>query len=400
MHSKNKIIQGDIVLWGILALLALFSFFPVFSASSNLSYVVGNGTPWQHLFKHMFILVMGFVIMIGIHRIPFQYFKGISILLLPIVVILLTYTLSQGTTIGGANASRWIQIPIVGIGFQTSNLAALVLMMYVTHYLDKTKENNSRFSETLLPLWTPVGVILALILPANLSTAVIIFFMILLLCFLGGYPIKQLLAIIGIAVAAFLLFLLIAKAFPEAMPNRIDTWMSRIENFASPEEGSSGNYQVERAKIAIATGGLTGLGVGKSVMKNFLPQSSSDFIYAIIVEEFGLVGGVMVILLYLLILFRITVIAHKTRSFYGKLLIMGVGLPIIVQAFINMGVALNLFPVTGQTLPMISSGGTAAWMTCIAFGIILSVSVAQNKQEGEEAKINEDNPLAVLSETI
>ena len=140
MHSKNKIIQGDIVLWGILALLALFSFFPVFSASSNLSYVVGNGTPWQHLFKHMFILVMGFVIMIGIHRIPFQYFKGISILLLPIVVILLTYTLSQGTTIGGANASRWIQIPIVGIGFQTSNLAALVLMMYVTHYLDKTKE--------------------------------------------------------------------------------------------------------------------------------------------------------------------------------------------------------------------------------------------------------------------
>ena len=169
MHSKNKIIQGDIVLWGILALLALFSFFPVFSASSNLSYVVGNGTPWQHLFKHMFILVMGFVIMIGIHRIPFQYFKGISILLLPIVVILLTYTLSQGTTIGGANASRWIQIPIVGIGFQTSNLAALVLMMYVTHYLDKTKENNSRFSETLLPLWTPVGVILALILPANLN---------------------------------------------------------------------------------------------------------------------------------------------------------------------------------------------------------------------------------------
>ena len=161
-----------------------------------------------------------------------------------------------------------------------------------------------------------------------------------------------------------------------------------------------GNYQVERAKIAIATGGLTGLGVGKSVMKNFLPQSSSDFIYAIIVEEFGLVGGVTIILLYLLILFRITVIAHKTKSFYGKLLIMGVGLPIIVQAFINMGVALNLFPVTGQTLPMISSGGTAAWMTCIAFGVILSVSVAQNKQEGEEAKINEDNPLAVLSETI
>ena len=398
---KNRLIQGDLVLWGILSLLAIFSFFPVFSASSNLSYVVGNGTPWQHLFKHMFILVMGFVIMIGIHRIPFQYFKGISILLLPVVVVLLIYTVSQGNTIGGANASRWIRIPFVGIGFQTSTLASLVLMMYVAHYLDKIKAVSLRFSESLLPLWAPVGLVLALILPANLSTAVIVFSMVLLLCFLGGYPLKYLMIILGMAFGAFLLFLLVAKAFPEAMPNRIDTWMSRIENFRSPEEGSSGNYQVERAKIAIATGGLTGLGVGKSVMKNFLPQSSSDFIYAIIVEEFGSAGGVVIILLYLIILFRIMVIAHKTKSFYGKLLVMGVGLPVIVQAFINMGVALNVFPVTGQTLPMISSGGTAAWMTCIAFGVILSISVAQTDEgKTEEKDINEENPLAVLSETI
>lgn len=398
---KNRLIQGDLVLWGILSLLAIFSFFPVFSASSNLSYVVGNGTPWQHLFKHMFILVMGFVIMIGIHRIPFQYFKGISILLLPVVVVLLIYTVSQGNTIGGANASRWIRIPFVGIGFQTSTLASLVLMMYVAHYLDKIKAVSLRFSESLLPLWTPIGLVLALILPANLSTAVIVFSMVLLLCFLGGYPFKYLMIILGMAFGAFLMFLLVAKAFPEAMPNRIDTWMSRIENFRSPEEGSSGNYQVERAKIAIATGGLTGLGVGKSVMKNFLPQSSSDFIYAIIVEEFGSAGGVVIILLYLIILFRIMVIAHKTKSFYGKLLVMGVGLPVIVQAFINMGVALNVFPVTGQTLPMISSGGTAAWMTCIAFGVILSISVAQTDEgKTEEKDINEENPLAVLSETI
>ena len=398
---KNRLIQGDLVLWGILSLLAIFSFFPVFSASSNLSYVVGNGTPWQHLFKHMFILVMGFIIMIGIHRIPFQYFKGISILLLPVVVVLLIYTVSQGNTIGGANASRWIRIPFVGIGFQTSTLAFLVLMMYVAHYLDKIKALSLRFSESLLPLWTPVGLVLALILPANLSTAVIVFSMVLLLCFLGGYPFKYLMIVLGIAIGAFLLFLLVAKAFPEAMPNRIDTWMSRIENFRTPEEGSSGNYQVERAKIAIATGGLTGLGVGKSVMKNFLPQSSSDFIYAIIVEEFGSAGGVVIILLYLIILFRIMVIAHKTKSFYGKLLVMGVGLPVIVQAFINMGVALNVFPVTGQTLPMISSGGTAAWMTCIAFGVILSISVAQTDEgKTEEKDINEENPLAVLSETI
>lgn len=400
MKSNNKLIQGDLALWGFLALLAIFSFFPVFSASSNLSYVVGNGTPWQHLFKHMIILVMGFAVMIAIHRIPYHYFKGLSILMLPIVILLLIYTVSQGAVIGGANASRWIRIPFVGIGFQTSTLAFLVLMMYVARYLDKTMGQQLRFEQTLLPLWLPVGIVITLILPANLSTAVIVFTMVFLLCFFGGYPFKHLLVILGISLVAFTLFVLAAKAFPDAMPNRIDTWMSRIENFSSPVEGGSGNYQVERAKIAIATGGVTGLGVGKSVMKNFLPQSSSDFIYAIIVEEFGLVGGVVVIFLYLIILFRLMLIARRANTVYGKLLVIGVGLPVIVQAFINIGVALNVFPVTGQTLPMISSGGTAALMTCFAFGVILSASVDSVKQEEEQKEVNEDNPLAVLSETI
>lgn len=400
MGKNNQLIQGDLALWGFLALLAIFSFFPVFSASSNLSYVVGNGTPWQHLFKHMIILVMGFAVMIVIHRIPYHYFKGISILMLPIVILLLIYTVSQGATIGGANASRWIRIPFVGIGFQTSTLASLVLMMYVARYLDKTMGQQLRFEQTLLPLWLPVGIVITLILPANLSTAVIVFTMVFLLCFFGGYPFKHLLIILGTALLAFTLFVLAAKAFPEAMPNRIDTWMSRIENFSSPAEGGSGNYQVERAKIAIATGGVTGLGVGKSVMKNFLPQSSSDFIYAIIVEEFGLVGGVVVIFLYLIILFRLMLIARRANTVYGKLLVIGVGLPVIVQAFINIGVALNVFPVTGQTLPMISSGGTAALMTCFAFGVILSASVASGKKVEEQKEVNEDNPLAVLSETI
>ena len=400
MEKNDQLIQGDLALWGFLALLAIFSFFPVFSASSNLSYVVGNGTPWQHLFKHMIILVMGFAVMVVIHRIPYHYFKGLSILMLPIVILLLIYTVSQGATIGGANASRWIRIPFVGIGFQTSTLAFLVLMMYVARYLDKTMGQQLSFGQTLLPLWLPVGIIIALILPANLSTAVIVFTMVFLLCFFGGYPFKHLLIILGIGLLAFMLFVLTAKAFPEAMPNRIDTWMSRIENFSSPVEGGSGNYQVERAKIAIATGGVTGLGVGKSVMKNFLPQSSSDFIYAIIVEEFGLVGGVVVIFLYLIILFRLMLIARRANTVYGKLLVIGVGLPVIVQAFINIGVALNVFPVTGQTLPMISSGGTAALMTCFAFGVILSASVASNKKVEVQEEVNDDNPLAVLSETI
>ena len=197
-------------------------------------------------------------------------------------------------------------------------------------------------------------------------------------------------------------FILTAKAFPNAIPNRVDTWISRIENYKQPTAAGSDNYQVERAKIAIATGGVTGLGVGKSVMKNFLPQSSSDFIYAIIVEEFGLVGGIGLILSYLIILFRIIVIAHRTPTIFGKLVVIGVGIPIIFQALINMGVAVQILPVTGQTLPMVSSGGTAAWMTCIAFGVILSVSAAHYKNEKENETINssEDNPLAILSEAI
>jgi len=193
------------------------------------------------------------------------------------------------------------------------------------------------------------------------------------------------------------MFVLAAKAFPGVFPNRVDTWMSRIDSFADDED-SEGDYQIEKAKIAIATGGLTGLGPGKSVQKNFLPQSSSDFIYAIIVEEFGLVGGLMLLLMYLLLLFRILVVAHKADTVFGKLAVMGVGLPIVFQALINMAVAVELFPVTGQTLPLVSSGGTSIWMTCLAIGIILSVSAKRDEVRAKEE--DEMNPLDVLSEAM
>ena len=402
MNKKYNLLSGDLVLWGILALLAIFSFFPVFSASSNLAYVVGKGTPWEYLFKHMLILIFGFGFMIGVHKIPYQYFKGISILLLPVVILLLLYTATQGTVIEGANASRWIRIPFVGLSFQTSTLASVVLMIYVAYYLSKNNETPQTFKASILPLWLPVSLVVLLILPSNLSTSVLIFLMVMMLVFLGGYPIQHLLVVLGGALLFLTLFVLITKAFPDVIPNRVDTWISRIENYKQPTAAGSDNYQVERAKIAIATGGVTGLGVGKSVMKNFLPQSSSDFIYAIIVEEFGLVGGIGLILSYLIILFRIIVIAHRTPTIFGKLVVIGVGVPIIFQALINMGVAVQILPVTGQTLPMVSSGGTAAWMTCIAFGIILSVSAAHYKNEEQnETKISsEDNPLAILSETL
>ncbi len=368
---------------------------PVYSASTNLVYVVGNGSTTGHLIKHIALLIMGFGILYGVHKIPYRYFSGGSVLMLPIVILLLIFTIAQGNTIGGANASRWIRIPFVGVGFQTSTLAGLVLLVYVARYLAKNKEKQIIFKESLIQLWLPVGLVLMLILPANFSTTAILFFMIVLLAFIGGYPMKYIANVVGIGIVALGLFILVAKAFPDLMPNRIHTWEKRISGFFSGE--SAENYQVEKAKIAIATGGVTGKGPGKSVQKNFLPQSSSDFIYAIIVEEYGLVGAVFVLFIYFLLLFRIVVSARKATTIFATLLTIGVGLPIVFQAMINMAVAVNLFPVTGQTLPLISSGGTSIWMTCFALGMILSVSASKNETE---ESILDDNPLDILHETI
>ncbi len=390
-----QVLKGDKVLWGILALLAIFSFLPVYSASTNLVYVVGKGTSWGYLIKHFIILAIGFILMISVHRIPFHYFKGVSILMLPVVIVLLIYTSTQGTVIQGANASRWIQIPIIGISFQTSTLASVVLMIYSATYLSNLSVKIPIFKSSLLRFWFPVFTIILLILPSNLSTSALLFIMVLVLSFLAGYPMRYLITIILAAIATVFLFFSLIKAFPGAFPNRIDTWTNRIENFRN-EKSSDGNYQVARAKTAIVTGNVFGLGAGKSRMKNFLPQSSSDFIYAIIVEEFGLIGGIGLIFLYLLLLYRLVVVSYKTRNVFGKLTVIGLGIPIILQAFTNIGVALQVLPVTGQNLPMISSGGTSAWMTCISMGIILSVS-ANKKIENEDE--NQNNPLIILSET-
>ena len=388
-------IKGDKVLWGILALLAIFSFLPIFSSSTNLVYVVGKGTPWGYFFKHFIILSIGFFLMFSIHKVPFKYFKGISILMLPIVILLLIYTLSQGTIISGANASRWLKIPIVGISFQTSTLASIVLMVYSARYLAKLKTKKSNLKNSLLQFWLPVFVIVLLILPSNLSTAILLFSMILMLAFIASYPLKFLISIIILGLTSLLVFISLARSFPEIFPNRIDTWINRIENFKTGQS-ADGNYQLSRAKTAIVSGKFIGLGAGKSRMKNFLPQSSSDFIYPIIVEEFGLIGGVALILLYLLLLYRIVVISYRTKSSFGKLTVIGLGIPIVTQAFVNIGVALQVIPVTGQNLPMISSGGTSAWITCIAMGIILSVST--KIESDDDLKIENNNPLNILSE--
>ena len=385
------------MIWAIVALLAIFSFLPVYSAASNLAYTYGDGQTFSYLIKHFVHLFLGFSIIYGIHRIPYRYFKGLSMVMYPVVLILLLVTLLQGTTIDGANASRWIRVPFVGFTFQPSTLAALVLMVFVARYLSKVFDEEITFKSSLLPLWLPVFAVLILILPANFSTTAIIFTMLLVLAFLGGYPLKYIGAIVGTGLLVLAFFVLVAKAFPDAMPNRVDTWTSRIVNFIDDRDTEE-DYQIEKAKIAIATGSIYGLGPGKSVQKNFLPQSSSDFIFAIIIEEYGLLGGLFLLILYLLLLFRIVVVAQKAETIFAKLLTVGVGLPIIFQALINMGVAVELFPVTGQTLPLISSGGTSIWVTCLAIGIILSVSAKReeikNQYEGEQ------HPLEILSEAL
>ncbi|MBN8640379.1 MAG: FtsW/RodA/SpoVE family cell cycle protein [Flavobacteriales bacterium] len=386
-------LKGDKVIWAFVALLALFSFMPVFSASSNLAYMRhGSGNAVTYLIKHLAHIFIGFFIIYQVHKIPYHYFRGISRIALPIVWLLLIYTLVKGTVIEGANASRWIQVPFIGISFQTSTLAAIILYIYVARYLSKKREKEPNFKESFIDLWIPVFITLMFILPANFSTAALIFAMVTMLAFIGKYPLKYIGLIIGSGVVVLTMFILVAKAFPDAFPNRVDTWISRIDSFTS-DKPNEDDYQIEKAKIAIASGGVYGLGPGKSVQKNFLPQSSSDFIYAIIVEEYGLLGALTVMGMYLLLLFRFVVAAHKANSMFGKLVVIGLGFPIIFQALINMAVAVELLPVTGQTLPLISSGGSSVWMTCIAIGIILSVTKKeeeiaeelQEKQKREEA---------------
>lgn len=378
-------LKGDKGIWSFVALLALFSFMPVFSASSNLAYLGhGTGNTLGYLVKHLGHIGFGFAIIYMVHRVPYLYFRSISKVFLPVVWVILAITMIKGTVIGGANASRWLQIPFIGISFQPSAFAALVLYIYVARYLSKKREEAIDFKSSLKELWLPVFVTLMFILPSNFSTTALIFSMVVVLVFIGKYPLKYLSYVIGSGIIMLAFFVLLAKAFPDAkFFSRVSTWESRIESFTT-DKPDEDDYQIEKAKIAIASGKIYGLGPGKSVQKNFLPQSSSDFIYAIIVEEYGLVGGFGVLILYLLLLFRFVVAAHKANTLFGKLVVIGLGFPMIFQAMINMAVAVELLPVTGQTLPLISSGGTSIWMTSIALGIIIGVT--KKEEEIEEEK--------------
>ena len=350
----------------------MLSFLPVYSSSSNLVYIERTGiSTWGYLIRHLALIAAGLFIIYLIHIFPYRYFRPMARLGLLLAWILLLFALLKGSTIEGANASRWIYLFGV-ISFQPSAFAMIILLMYVASYLAETDCTKVTFVDSIIPLWTPVAITVGLVTLPNFSTGAIMYVMVLMLLFIGRYPIKHILLSMVFAIMLSGLFFLFIKAFPDAFPHRADTWKSRIESFLSKDKEE--NYQSERAKMAIVSGGFWGKGAGKSVMKNLLPQGSSDFIFAIVVEEYGLWGGASLILLFMIMLVRFVVISLKATSIFGKLLVLGVGIPIVFQAFINMGVSVGLLPVTGQNLPFFTTGGTSIWMTCIALGIVLSVS--------------------------
>ena len=379
-------LKGDKIIWIVVLSLSIFSFLPVYSASSNF----GVNLIFSSVFKHVAIIFIGIIIMYATHLIDYKYLRGLSLVILPLTILLLFITALQGNEIDGANASRWISIPLINISFQPSSIASIFLLIYISNYISKNREKKLNFSNSFVKLWLPILLVVMLVLPSNFSTAFMIFSLCLILIFIGQYPIKNILLILLSIVILATSFVGLSKKYPEMLPNRVDTWSNRIENFINPSIDNDANYQINRAKAAIATGSLFGVGAGKSSMKYILPQSTSDFIFSIITEEYGLFISIIILLLYIILLFRIVIIAYKAKNSFGQLISLAVGLPIVFQALINMGVAVQLFPVTGQPLPLISTGGTSIWTTFFAFGVLLSVS-RNNQLEFSELNLNELN---------
>jgi cell division protein FtsW len=383
MKNALSILRGDRTIWALTVLLAILSFLPVYSAGTQIHFSESSSVISTLLFKHMFLLIAGFGLIGLTHYLPIERIAMIAWLLLIPSLLLLAYTLTLDTSFGGVSAKRWIKVPLLNMNFQPSTLSSVLLMVCVASYLAKVKGTAVRFRDSILPLWIPIFATVILVVGQNFSTAALIGFNAFMLCFMGGYPLKYLMAI-GLSITAgAALFFTILLTSPEVIPSdRAITWKNRVESFMHPELATDDSrHQITLAKIAVAEGGVFGKGAGKSVIKNRISQSTSDFIYAIIVEEYGLVGGLFILLIYILFLFRITVLAYAATSVFAKLLIVGLGLPIVFQAFLNMAVVVELVPVTGQPLPLISMGGTSIWMTCIAIGIVLSATSHTKKKE-------------------
>jgi cell division protein FtsW len=374
--SKTK---GDIWIWMVVAFLSLVSLLAVYSSTGTLAYKFQSGNTEYYLFKHLSLMIVGLVLMWFAHLVDYRYYSRISQILLFISIPLLLYTLLFGNEIN--QASRWITIPFTGQTFQSSDLAKLALIMFLARELSRRQENIKDFKKSFLPILLSVCFVIGLIAPANFSTALMLFGTSCLIMLIGRISFKQ----IFLSCLAVGLILLVVIFFG---PRR-ETYKSRINTFMSKEQvDPDKSFQSDQSKIAIATGGIFGKGPGNSSQRNYLPHPYSDFIFSIIIEEYGLFGGAMVILAYLFFLFRSIKIITKAPKAFGALLACGLSFSLVIQAFANMAVAVNLMPVTGVPLPLVSMGGTSILFTSIAFGIILSISRNIEEMEKEE-KANE-----------
>jgi cell division protein FtsW len=377
-----KYIKGDKVIWTVVLLLSLLSVLVVYSSVVALAYRYKGGDTASYLIKHIFIVASGIFLMYLIHKVKYSYFSRISQIAIFIAAPLLLYTLLKGVSAG--EASRWLAIPGTSLTFQTSDFAKLALITYVARMLSLKQDTIKDFKQAFLPIVIPAIIICALILPANFSTAALLFLTCMVLMFIGRINWKHLLMLVGAGVVFGALLIYLIWNHPDLF-KRGDTWKARIENFINGD--SESNFQAEQAKIAIATGGVFGKGPGNSTERNFLPQAASDFIYAILTEEWGSITAIVIVFLYVVLLFRGIRIAIKSQRTFGSLLAIGLSMSLVFQAMVNMAVAVNLFPVTGQPLPLISMGGTSIWFTSIAIGIILSISRendAELKEGGED----------------
>ncbi len=359
--------KGDRTIWIVVLLLSLLSILAVYTSTGTLAYSKQGGDTEHYLIKHTILIVTGLVMMYFVHLLHYRFFSRIGQLAIFLAIPLLAMTLMSGEI---NDASRWLTVPLLNVSFQTSDLAKLALILYLARMLSRKQENIKEFKQAFVPLMAPIIIVCGLILPANFSTAALLFTASMVMLFIGRVNIAYIMIFIVVGVMSFLLFVFIAQKME--VQGRIGTWMSRIENFSSDD--GEGSYQKNQAKIAIANGGFFGMGPGNSEQRNFLPHPYSDFIFAIILEEGGVLLGAFVLLLYLILFLRVIRMVKNSPQSFATFLAVGCTLLLLFQAFINMAVAVSLFPVTGQALPLVSMGGTSVWFTSISIGIILCVS--------------------------